>query len=356
MIKKPILIYDELGVGSVVVNKLAEANPVLYCGSASELKSNKRVGTVKGWSHGEAEFIIVLSGKLSGESKFMDQQGVKVLGAYADADKIDDAGYLAQFCKKADLDYSKVSKLGMQCAVGGMFNGQRFIAPWVSFEHRGLMDGDVGPITEGMGSLLIMPSASIPFIRYLQKTAEILNKAHYLGPFNIACCVNDEGYWVESINPGFVQPSFNVWASLLYEPLGMALNNIVKGESHLEAKEDVWALGVCLAKSGYPHKVAYQGVKNMIQGLVEAAGDNCQVLLDSVFMEKEACFTGSLGRVLTLLGQGATIVLARDDAYRALDYVGFDDMMYRLDLGERARLNQMKLCKLGVLPESVIGV
>ena len=310
MTEKPILVIDESGCGSSIVEKLSAYCPVAYYGPSASVAGIKKVGVLSRWSQADPSLVIVLSGGALKDLDFLRKQGLPIMGTLPNADQLSDPAFKMHFCKQADLDYTKKNVQGLSCTVGGLFNGQRFMGSWVGIEHKGLMDGEVGPVTEGMGSLLVVPSASIAFTRYLQKAAGELSTLKYLGPFSITCCVNDEGYWLESINSGFVQPSFDVWTSLLYEPLSMALFSAIKQETHLEVRDDLWALGVCLAKPGYPYVSVYQAVRAPIIGWDEAVGDHCQILSGSTTIDKGVRYTGSLGRVITLIGHGNTITAA----------------------------------------------
>src|ERR1700686_200129 len=87
----------------------------------------------------------------------------------------DDVVGMLEAYKKAFSDEIKVFQLqrrvnGVEVAVGGFFNGKKFINPInINFEHKKLFPGEVGPPTGEMGTAMFWSEPNLLFSRTLLK-------------------------------------------------------------------------------------------------------------------------------------------------------------------------------------------
>jgi len=113
--------------------------------------------------------------------------------------------------------------------------------------------------------------------------------------------------------------------------LSAAADGDVRG--HTIALQDGVSVGVVIAAGGYPGKVQTGAT---IAGLDAAAA----VPGVSVFHSGTAARGGEIvtagGRVLTVVGTGATYRAAIDRAYQAVELISFEGMQYRRDIGRKA--------------------
>jgi len=95
---------------------------------------------------------------------------------------------------------------------------------------------------------------------------------------------------------------------------------------------DERAVGVVLASRGYPAS-AESG--KAIHGLDRALPDGAVVFHAGTKRAGDDIVTAG-GRVLTVVGRGATFDAAMALAYRAVDVIRFDGMQFRHDIGRKA--------------------
>src|SRR5258708_1485993 len=95
--------------------------------------------------------------------------------------------------KKAFSDEIKVFQLqrrvnGVEVAVGGFFNGKKFINPInINFEHKKLFPGEVGPPTGEMGTTMFWSEPNALFNRTLLKMEPKLAEEGYIGYIDANC-------------------------------------------------------------------------------------------------------------------------------------------------------------------------
>jgi len=248
---------------------------------------------------------------------------------------------------------------GVECGISGFFNGKDFVEPFcVNFEHKHLMDGELGPSTGEMGTLLFYTSQDLPFIRYFKKIAPYLQKIGYHGIIDMNCITNEEGYWVTEFTSRFGFPLSLIQPVLHEDSMLSILNGVANGTlKTFNAKEDVWALGLYLVMPGYPYKEHVERLDPLqIFGVDDAINEGCHLGYSELVKREGKYFTlphGS-GEVLVINGVGNTIDEARDDAYRAMDYISFRDVGYRLDIGLKIKRRLQELYNYGVIPRDLL--
>ena len=92
-------------------------------------------------------------------------------------------------------------------------------------------------------------------------------------------------------------------------------------------------VGVVLAAGGYPETVE---TGKIITGLDDAAKVPNAVILHAGTARQDGRLVTSGGRVLTVVGRGATYRDAIDTAYAAVSKISFDGMQWRHDIGHKA--------------------
>jgi phosphoribosylamine---glycine ligase len=88
-----------------------------------------------------------------------------------------------------------------------------------------------------------------------------------------------------------------------------------------------------LCGKGYPGTPAKGGV---ISGVETAEAMDGVMVFHAGTAERDGRLTGNGGRVLNLVGLGATVAEARARAYAAVDAINWDDGFCRRDIGWRA--------------------
>ena len=142
---------------------------------------------------------------------------------------------------------------GVEVAVGAFFNGENFILPaCINFEHKRMFNGEIGPSTGEMGTLMFWSEKSRLYDETLAKFRPILAEMGFVGYFDINCIANSRGIYPLEITPRFGYPTISIqmegvtskWGEFLY-----ALAN--KQQFDLRTQRG-FQIGVVVAVPPYP--------------------------------------------------------------------------------------------------------
>ena len=311
------------------------------------------------WHFVEDADFIVFTGCVSGDDiDFLRSRGYKVFGASKEGQELEhDKKFANKIFKQCDMDITTEEITdGIEASITSYFNGEKSVAPYfINLAHERLMDGELGPSTDGMGTLILATyDEDLLFIKYLKNIEPYLKGINYYGTINIDCVANEEGFWTRDFTASFGYPLSTTQLILYEEPLADILYKTATGElEDIAVKDDIWAIGVCLNTAGYPFdEVVSKSESLRIFGIKDAEEDGCKLGYGALTMKDEKYFTiPGHGRALVINGTGLTIEGAREDAYKAMDYISFDDVSYRLDIGMKIDRVLDKLVAYGVLPK-----
>jgi phosphoribosylamine--glycine ligase len=221
-------------------------------------------------------------------------------------------------------------------------DGEHVLPLATSQDHKRLYDGDRGPNTGGMGAYSPAPvvTAAVharvmreviePTIRGLKQDGSPFTGFLYAG-----LMIGEDGsVKVVEFNCRLGDPEAQPLLMRLNSDLTVLCDAALDRRLHeLDAKWDPRpALGVVLAAAGYPEQVRSGDV---IRGLTAASILDGKVFHAGTRRVGEECITSG-GRVLCAVSLGARISDAQRDAYRLVECIQFDGMLYRRDIGYRA--------------------
>ena len=215
-----------------------------------------------------------------------------------------------------------------------------YVVPLVAAQdHKRIFDGDRGPNTGGMGAFAPSPLVDDALRdRILEEIVRpvlhglILHGAPYRGVLYCGLMITNEGPKVIEFNVRFGDPEAQVVLPMIAEPLTPILWAAATGvlrSSHVAIAAEPH-VGVVLAAEGYPGEVRTGQRIDGIEGADEAL-----VFFAGVKTAAGALVTSG-GRVMTVVGRGATFQTAIDRAYAAVSRIRFDGMQYRRDIGRKA--------------------
>lgn len=209
-------------------------------------------------------------------------------------------------------------------------------------DHKRIFDDDQGPNTGGMGAFAPSPLVDGPLHGQVMREivapvlAGMAAEGHpFRGFLYVGLMLTPSGPRVIEFNVRLGDPEAQVLLPLIDEPLAPILAAAADGrlqqhECRLAADKLVC---VVLASRGYPES-SESG--RPIAGLAEAAA----LPGVSVFHAGTACPAAEIvtagGRVLTVVGRGATFAEAIERAYAGVGCIRFDGMQYRRDIGRKA--------------------
>jgi phosphoribosylamine--glycine ligase len=209
-------------------------------------------------------------------------------------------------------------------------------------DHKRVFDDDEGPNTGGMGAFAPSPLVTPEMTQRVM--AEIVrpvldglaSEGHgYSGFLYVGLMLTAAGPRVVEFNVRFGDPEAQVVVPMIEGDLAPLLMASARGE--LDAAIVRFSpqphVGVVLASGGYPGR--FETGKP-----IAGVGDAEQLEGVSVFHAGTGLHDGALvttgGRVLTVVGRGATYADAIARAYEGVGRISFDGMHYRRDIGKKA--------------------
>ncbi|MBR4787559.1 MAG: phosphoribosylamine--glycine ligase [Bacteroidales bacterium] len=218
-----------------------------------------------------------------------------------------------------------------------LVNGQQVVPLVIAQDHKRAYDGDKGPNTGGMGAyspVPVIPQEQIDWaVEHIMKPmAKALAEegCPFCGVLYGGLMLTQSGPKVIEFNARFGDPETEVVlpklkSDLLQMILDILQHRDVNPEFHSEA-----FLGVVLAANGYPGKYG-KGfeIKNL---------ENLNQLVFHMGTKRENDkWLSNGGRVLFVVGKGATLAEAHRDAYEGVQKLECPDLFYRSDIGWQAR-------------------
>ncbi len=207
-------------------------------------------------------------------------------------------------------------------------------------DFKRLGDGDAGPNTGGMGAYSPLPWAPSSLVsdvveRVAQPAVDELARrgTPFVGLLYCGLALTSRGLRVVEFNARFGDPETQVVLARLRSSLVELLNDAATGRL-ADAPRPRWrseaAVTVVMAAAGYPGTVRNG---DPITGIVEAeALDDVHVLHAGTRIADDGALVSAGGRVLSVVGLGASIENARAAAYRGVAEIVLDGEQHRTDI------------------------
>ncbi len=229
-------------------------------------------------------------------------------------------------------DYLEGPEFSFMCFVSG-----RRVWPMVlAQDHKRACDGDCGPNTGGMGAYSPLPFLTAEDEKYalqhiMQPAADALvaEGCPFEGVLYGGLMKTAQGIKVIEFNARFGDPETEVVLPRLRSDLVDILCAVAEGRDARLEWHDFATLGIVLASEGYPGSYE-KGFE--IKGLerLESTVYHMGTKLDG-----DRVLTAG-GRVLLVVGRGATLSEAREKALADIARIGCDRLFHRTDIGHWA--------------------
>lgn len=217
-----------------------------------------------------------------------------------------------------------------------LVNGEQVVPLVIAQDHKRAYDGDKGPNTGGMGAyspVPVIPQAQIDWaVEHIMKPtakALILEGCPFCGVLYGGLMLTKDGPKVIEFNARFGDPETEVVLPKLKSDLTQMILDILENKEVKPVFHEDAFLGVVLAAKGYPGSYT----KNI--PLHNPAEVTQQVFCMGVKEENGQLFSNG-GRVLFVVGRGATLQEAQRDAYQGVAKMAHPDLFYRSDIGWQA--------------------
>lgn len=209
-------------------------------------------------------------------------------------------------------------------------------------DHKRVGEGDTGPNTGGMGAY--SPAKVLTPELQTRVMAEIIAPTMagmatrgmpFSGILFAGLMLTAEGPKLIEYNVRFGDPECEVLMPRLRSDLVAAMLSACDGklQGTSFSWDDVVALTVVMCGKGYPGTPTKGGV---ISGVNLAEAMDGVLVFHAGTAERDGQIVGNGGRVLNLVGLGASLTHARERAYAAVDVISWHDGFFRRDIGWRA--------------------
>lgn len=231
---------------------------------------------------------------------------------------------------------------GEEASLLAFTDGETIVPMVSSQDHKRAYDGDEGPNTGGMGTYAPAPILTdalkekayqeilLPVVRAMKAEGRTYKGCLYAG-----LMIKGDSIKVVEFNCRFGDPETQVVLPLLDSDLAEIMLACANGTlADVEVKwSDKAAVCVVLASGGYPEGYK-QGLP--VTGLDEAKKLEGTVVFHAGTKLSEGQIVTAGGRVFGVTAIGENLAAAKDEAYKAVEIVKFDDMHYRKDIAWRA--------------------
>lgn len=210
-------------------------------------------------------------------------------------------------------------------------------------DFKRIFDADAGPNTGGMGAYSPLPWAPDGLVAEVVETvarptiAEMSRRGTpFAGVLYCGLALTSRGMRVVEFNARFGDPETQVVLARLRTPLAGLLQACATGTLAAFGPlswDDGAAVTVVIASAGYPTQAR---TGDRLTGVAQAGAlPGVHVLHAGTALRDDALVSAG-GRVLSVVGTGATLTEARATAYAGVDRIGLDGGQHRTDIAARA--------------------
>ena len=227
---------------------------------------------------------------------------------------------------------------GVEVAVGAFFNGRDFILPaCINFEHKRMFNGEIGPSTGEMGTLMFWSERTRLFDETLVKFRSLLAEMDFVGYFDINCIANPRGIYPLEITPRFGYPTINIQIEGILSRWSDFLYALAKRQPFALRTQRGFQIGVVVAVPPYPFSdpAAYRRYSEDAVIIFKKPMSSGIHHGDAKLVEGDWRLAGNSGYALVATGSGPTVEDARKETYNRVRNVIIPNMFYRTDIGER---------------------
>lgn len=267
-------------------------------------------------------------------------------------DGSDVINFLKNFKPSGKPDFILQEKIeGTEVGVSGYFDGTRFSKMKnINFEHKKMLDGDLGPNTGETGTLLFHRDNE-PIFRYtVDRIAGMLKKNNYRGWIDIESIADSEGVWFLEFTARWGYPQMFIVDPVMQDSWGKVISDVASGTLENWPVSEEFSTGVLVFGEGYPYYEAYpkRGKGREIKGITEDNIDN--VHFGEVKVEKDRLIcTGGEGWNLVVTGKDNIIEKSIKQCYDNIRGIDIPSMGYRTDIGAKCPEKIEKLTQMGYL-------
>lgn len=240
---------------------------------------------------------------------------------------------------------------GIEVGVARYFNGYDWVGPIeMNVEHKGMMNGNIGPKTAEMGTLMWYDANTKNklFQKTLARLKAYLREINFRGDIDVDCIVDGKHIWPLELTTRFGNPATALQMELHQSPWTEFLSAVADGKDFDLQYRTGFGVIVTLAVPPFPY---------IMNGATAEGAKGLPVIFDEHLLEKDRSHyffeeikkagdglyyvSGTRGCVMHVAGYGSSIRRARKEAYKNLSRVVVPKMFFRTDIGESFEKNDL---------------
>jgi phosphoribosylamine---glycine ligase len=232
--------------------------------------------------------------------------------------------------------------VGEELSVFALTDGYNYRLLGCAQDHKRAFDGDQGPNTGGMGAYSPVPHVPESVLQAVVHRALVPTLAGmleegipYRGFLYLGLMLTPTGPQVLEYNCRLGDPEAQVLLPRLRSDFLDLVLACLHGDvtaCRFEIAQDLCTVGVVIASEGYPEKPQ---AARPIRGLEAARRAGATVYCAGVEKQGQDLLTHG-GRVLTIVGSGASVGAAREVAYAGVGAIEIPGSFHRTDIAHRA--------------------
>jgi phosphoribosylamine--glycine ligase len=246
---------------------------------------------------------------------------------------------------------------GIEIGIARYFNGTDWVGPIeYNIEHKRLEDGDKGPTTWEMGTLMWFnrDEQGKLFTETLARLRPFLTRSGFRGDVDINCIVNEKGVFPLEWTARFGFPALQLQRVLSTSPFTEFLYKVARGEECDFEYTEGYGVIVLVAVPPFPYSTPL-GVDSLKDTLITykeplTSEEQSRIHFEDVYRDTDGnmCISSENGFVMHVSGKGGDIGTARSQAYSLIQKITIPKMFYRTDIGlSFAKKNQGLLKQWG---------
>lgn len=247
---------------------------------------------------------------------------------------------------------------GIEIGVARYFNGQDWIGPIeMNVEHPYLFAGDIGPLTDEMGTVAWYTEKETKLYKEtLKKLEPFLRKINYKGDMGINTIINKNGCYALETTPRLGSPITHLQTTIQQSDWALFLKAIADGEDFKMKYKKGYGVVISLSVPPFPFQKHFQ--TDVCNGLTIDTSELTQedwknVHLDEVIFDKNSqtykVSSQTDGFIMYVTGFDKwSVKKAKEKALAVAKKIHLPKMFYRIDIGDKfAKQNRKTLKKWG---------
>jgi len=145
---------------------------------------------------------------------------------------------------------------GVEIGVARFFNGHDWTGPIeINVEHKKLFNGDLGPKTSEMGTLMWFDGndRNRLFSETIDRLTPWLRQSNFRGDIDINCIINEEGVFPLEVTARFGYPALHGSCALTRSPFGEFLKSVADGKESAMQYHESFGIVVQVAVPPFPY-------------------------------------------------------------------------------------------------------